>query len=91
MNIIEIDNQYLDFIYKKKDNYFIFLRSCEYSNYGESGGETLRQASLLIHQTWLLHGVEATELVLASLSEKSISEALLVLESPQDCPSTIFI
>jgi hypothetical protein len=48
---------------------------------GEFLGETLIQASLLMHHTLLRLGVAATELALASLYENSKSELLLELES----------
>lgn len=56
---------------------------------GEFFGETLIQASLLMHHTLLRLGVAATELVLASLYENSKSEVLLELE--WQCTDSLFI
>lgn len=74
---------YSNLIYRKRywKPYFFYQ--------GEFFGETLIQASLLMHQTLLRLGVAATELVLASLDENSKSEVLLELE--WQCTDNLFI
>lgn len=50
------------------------------TNQGELVGDTVLQASLLMHHTRFLEGVAMTELVLRSLNEVSRSEVLIVDE-----------